>query len=63
LKPVLPVTKTVLSLYLAALFKVKTLVIVHKSFLLNQWKERAEQFTNAQIGIIQQNKIKSHKKS
>lgn len=49
--------KTVLSLYLASLFKVKTLVIVHKSFLLNQWKERAEQFTNAQIGIIQQNKI------
>ena len=49
--------KTVLSLYLACLFKVKTLVIVHKTFLLNQWKERAEQFTNANIGIIQQNKI------
>jgi superfamily II DNA or RNA helicase len=49
--------KTVLSLYLASLFKVKTLVIVHKTFLLNQWKERAEQFTNARIGIIQQNKI------
>lgn len=49
--------KTVLSLYLACLFKVKTLVIVHKTFLLNQWKERAEQFTNAQVGMIQQNKI------
>ena len=49
--------KTVLSLYLAAVLKVKTLVIVHKTFLLNQWKERAEQFTNAKIGIIQQNKI------
>jgi superfamily II DNA or RNA helicase len=49
--------KTVLSLYLASLFKVKTLVVVHKTFLLNQWKERAEQFTNAKIGIIQQNKI------
>ena len=49
--------KTVLSLYLASLFKVKTLVIVHKTFLLNQWKERAEQFTDAKIGIIQQNKI------
>jgi len=36
---------------------VKTLVIVHKSFLLNQWKKRAEQFTDATIGIIQQNKI------
>ena len=49
--------KTVLSLKLISLFKVKTLVIVHKTFLLNQWKERAEQFTNAKIGIIQQNKI------
>ena len=49
--------KTVLSLYLSCLFKVKTLVIVHKTFLFNQWKERAEQFTNASIGIIQQNKI------
>lgn len=49
--------KTVLSLYLASHFKVKTLVIVHKTFLLNQWKERAEQFTNAKIGIIQQNKV------
>ena len=49
--------KTVLSLYLASIFKVKTLVIVHKTFLLNQWKERAEQFTDAKIGIIQQNKI------
>jgi superfamily II DNA or RNA helicase len=49
--------KTVLSLYLASIFKVKTLVIVHKTFLLNQWKERAEQFTDASIGIIQRNKI------
>ena len=49
--------KTVLALYLASVFKVKTLVIVHKTFLLEQWKERAEQFTNAKIGIIQQNKI------
>lgn len=49
--------KTVLSLYLASIFKVKTLVIVHKTFLLNQWKERAEQFTDASVGIIQQNKI------
>lgn len=49
--------KTVLSLYLASYFKVKTLVIVHKTFLLNQWKERAEQFTNAKVGIVQQNKV------
>ena len=49
--------KTVLSLYLISQFKVKTLVIVHKAFLLNQWKERAEQFTNAKIGILQRDKI------
>ena len=49
--------KTVMGLHVACRLKVKTLVIVHKSFLLNQWKERAEQFTNASIGIIRQNKI------
>jgi superfamily II DNA or RNA helicase len=49
--------KTLLALYIATLFKVKTLVIVHKSFLLNQWIQRAKEFTDANIGIIQQNKI------
>lgn len=49
--------KTVFSLYLACYYKVKTLVIVHKTFLLNQWKERAEEFTNARVGIIQQDKV------
>ncbi len=49
--------KTVMGIYLACKYKVKTLVIVHKTFLLNQWKERIEQFSNARIGIIQQNKI------
>lgn len=49
--------KTVLALYVATVLKVKTLVIVHKSFLLNQWKERAEQFTDASLGIIRQNKV------
>jgi superfamily II DNA or RNA helicase len=49
--------KTVLALYIATVLKVKTLVIVHKTFLLNQWVERIKQFTNASIGIIQQNKI------
>jgi len=48
---------TVLSLYIASLYGVKTLVITHKSFLLNQWKSRAEEFTNADIGILQQKKI------
>jgi superfamily II DNA or RNA helicase len=48
---------TILSLYVAAHYSLKTLVIVHKTFLLNQWKERAEEFTNANVGIIQQDKI------
>jgi superfamily II DNA or RNA helicase len=49
--------KTVLAIYLASVLKVKTLVIVHQSFLLHQWKERIEQFTDAKIGILQQKKI------
>ena len=38
--------------------KKKTLIIVHKEFLMNQWKERLNQFLpNAKVGIIQQNKV------
>lgn len=49
--------KTVMGMNIAHKLKVKTLVIVHKTFLLNQWKERFEQFTNAKVGIIQQKTI------
>jgi superfamily II DNA or RNA helicase len=49
--------KTCMSLYISCKLKVKTLVIVHKTFLLNQWVDRIKQFTNAEIGIIQQKKI------
>jgi superfamily II DNA or RNA helicase len=48
---------TVLSLYLACQLKLRTLVIVHKSFLQNQWYERIKQFTNASIGMIRQKKV------
>jgi len=48
--------KTVLALYLACALNVKTLIIVHKSFLQNQWYERIQEFTNARIGIIRQKK-------
>ena len=34
--------KTVLALYILAKLGVKTLVVVHKEFLMNQWKERIE---------------------
>ena len=50
--------KTVIGLYIAVRLEVKTLIIVHKEFLVNQWKERIEQFIpNAKIGTIQQNKM------
>ena len=49
--------KTVIALYISTILKVKTLVIVHKEFLLNQWKERCEEFTNAKVGIIQRDKV------
>lgn len=49
--------KTCISIHLFTLLKVKTLVIVHKNFLLNQWIESIKKFSNASIGIIQQNTI------
>ena len=46
--------KTVIALNIVARLKKKTLVIVHKSFLLNQWIERIEQFLpGARVGKIQ----------
>ena len=46
--------KTSMALHLACCLGVKTLVIVHKSFLLQQWKSRIEDFVpHAKIGIIQ----------
>jgi superfamily II DNA or RNA helicase len=50
--------KTVIALYIISLLKVKTLVVVHKEFLLNQWKERIREFLpNAKIGRLQSNVI------
>jgi superfamily II DNA or RNA helicase len=46
--------KTSGSLYILSQLKKKTLVIVHKEFLLNQWIERIQQFLpKARIGKIQ----------
>jgi len=46
--------KTVCALKIAADIGLKTIVIVHKGFLLNQWIERIQQFIpNAKIGKIQ----------
>lgn len=46
--------KTSISLYILCRLKKKTLVIVHKEFLMNQWIERIQQFIpDAKIGKIQ----------
>jgi superfamily II DNA or RNA helicase len=46
--------KTVMGLNLISLLKKKTLIIVHKEFLMNQWIERIEEFLpGARIGKIQ----------
>lgn len=50
--------KTSISLYLISKLSVKTIVIVNKEFLMEQWKERIQQFLpDAKIGIIQQKKV------
>lgn len=46
--------KTVMALKIISLVKKKTLIIVHKEFLMNQWIERAAEFLpGASIGKIQ----------
>jgi superfamily II DNA or RNA helicase len=46
--------KTVCALYIASQLKLPTLVIVHNSFLRDQWDERVKMFLpNARIGRIQ----------
>jgi superfamily II DNA or RNA helicase len=46
--------KTVMALNIISKLKTKTLVIVHKTFLMNQWIERIEQFLpSAKVGRIQ----------
>lgn len=46
--------KTVMALYVAARLGRKTMVVVHKEFLMNQWRERIGQFLpEASVGRIQ----------
>ena len=50
--------KTVLSLHIISVLKVKTIVVVHKDFLMTQWRDRILEFLpGARIGKIQQNTI------
>ena len=54
---------TVLGLYLASKIGLKTIVIVHKEFLMNQWIERIEQFLpTARVGKIQGSTIQKEDK-
>jgi superfamily II DNA or RNA helicase len=46
--------KTATSLAIAAKMKRKTLIVVHKEFLANQWRERISQFCpGSSVGLIQ----------
>lgn len=47
--------KTVMALYILAKLKKKTIILVHKEFLMNQWIERIQQFlgSSVRIGKIQ----------
>lgn len=50
--------KTVLSLHIASILSVKTVVVVHKDFLMTQWRDRIMEFLpTARIGKIQQNTV------
>lgn len=50
--------KTVLALHIVSVLKKKAIVIVHKDFLMTQWRDRILEFLpEARIGKIQQNTI------
>ena len=50
--------KTVLALHIASILRKKTVVVVHKDFLMTQWRDRILEFLpGARIGKIQQNTI------
>ena len=50
--------KTTCSLKVSCHFKKKTIVLVHTTALMEQWKERIEQFvTNASVGVIQRDTV------
>lgn len=55
--------KTVMALWIIAALGRKTLVVVHKEFLLRQWEERIAQFLpNARVGRIQGPRVETEDK-
>ena len=50
--------KTIVALYLISKLKKKTIIVVHKEFLMNQWKERIKTFLpDARVGTVQSSTI------
>jgi superfamily II DNA or RNA helicase len=50
--------KTVLALYIATMLSLKTIVLVHKDFLMTQWRDRIMEFLpGAKIGKTQQKTV------
>lgn len=50
--------KTTVALAIACKLGYRTMIVVHKEFLANQWRERIQQFCpGATIGLVQQDKI------
>lgn len=55
--------KTICAIYLITQLKTKTIIIVNKEFLMNQWKDRIQQVCpTARIGVIQQKKFEVENK-
>ena len=54
--------KTLMAIYLITKLKLKTLVVVHKSFLLDQWIKSINLFTDAKTGTIRGNIIDTENK-
>lgn len=48
---------TMLAIYISWALGLKTLVVTHKEFLMDQWEERISQFTTAKVGRIRQSLI------
>ena len=52
--------KTCCALYVASVLGRKTLVVCHKEFLINQWRERIAQFLpNARVGVIKAKRVET----
>ena len=50
--------KTTCSLHISCHFKKKTIILVHTTALLEQWKNRIEQFvTGSSVGVIQRDRV------